>query len=612
MIASRAMLLAWARSPRRSAGADDQNRERERPATAPRSRLGFRSSHRRILHTFMAYLLIIAPATLADETVVNSKHDLSTFGPGPARALDESRVCIFCHTPHNSSPEAPLWNRYNPTTHYRIYRSRTTDARIDQPGPSSKRCLSCHDGSIALGLTLSRLATDPIPMTHPYIPPGNADLTNDLSDDHPIGFRYDRPLSNRDPQIRPPEMVDHRIMLGERNELECVACHDPHNNELGDFLRITEREGALCNTCHDMRGWRLSSHAISPRSVSLTATNGEPLPYRSMADNACRSCHVPHGAPRREQLLADRPSQLCLNCHDGLGAKDIHSALNQHSGHRINKLAERRLPAGARPRVGRSVECTDCHNPHAVARDLLTSGLRTGLAGSMIPPAMREVPGVSLSGLPVPRSQFYYEVCFQCHSDRPVIVPDRIVRQQDAAGNIRQQFLPTAASAHPVAFASRNTADVPSLLPEYRQRRTISCQDCHNNPDALDAGGFSPSGPHGSRYDFLLAARYETSDFTVESPQTYDLCYQCHDRTSILNDESFEHHRTHIVRGRAPCSACHTPHGVSGSASQHSHLINFDISIVSAERFFADTGRFSGTCTLTCHGVRHVNLAYGP
>ena len=63
----------------------------------------------------------------------------------------------------------------------------------------------------------------------------SANLTSDLSDDHPIGFRYDRALSNRDAQLRPVELVDHRIILGERGELECTACHDPHNNELGDF-----------------------------------------------------------------------------------------------------------------------------------------------------------------------------------------------------------------------------------------------------------------------------------------------------------------------------------------------------------------------------------------
>jgi hypothetical protein len=311
-------------------------------------------------------------------------------------------------------------------------------------------------------------------------------------------------------------------------------------------------------------------------------------------------------------LLRDRPSLLCIRCHDGVGGKNILSVADQRSGHSINRFVERPLRAENRLRIGRSVECRDCHNPHSVAPDVSLGPLRTATRGPQVPPAMRDVPGVTLAGAPVPEARLYFEVCFRCHSDRPVIVPNRIIRQQDSAGNVRRQFLPTVASAHPVAFASRRTGEVPSLLPALASRQTIGCQDCHNNPDALSAGGLGPEGPHGSRFDHLAAARYETADFTIESAQAYALCYKCHDRTSILNDESFPHHRTHVVRGRTPCSACHTAHGVSGSASQHSHLINFDLSIVSAERLFLDTGRFSGSCTLTCHGVRHVNFAYGP
>jgi predicted CXXCH cytochrome family protein len=556
-------------------------------------------------------VLLAAAAAPGDESVLYSKHDLSAFGPGPIRALDESRVCIFCHAPHNASPAAPLWNRYNPTTYYRIYRSSTTDARVDQPGPASKLCLSCHDGSIALGLTLDRPLTSPIPLTHPYIPSGPTNLTNDLSDDHPVGFRYDRVLSNRDRQIRPPQLVDHRLPLGERGELECTACHDPHNNELGDFLRLPEREGVLCLSCHDLEGWRLSAHANSSRAVPPTVTNGLALPYRSMFDNACRSCHTSHSAPWRERLLYDRPSQLCLDCHDGLTAANILTVMDQRSGHRLNRLAPQRRSPEDRIGLSRFVECSDCHNPHAVGHEIPV-GPRTARTGPLLPPALQQVPGVSLAGLPVERATYYFEVCFRCHAERPVILPQRVYRQQDTLGNVRLEFLATAASAHPVTFPARNVGEVPSLRPDLRIRAFLSCQDCHNNPDALDEGGLAPNGPHGSRFDHLLVARYETRDFTLESPQAYALCYRCHDRNSILADESFRLHRTHVVRGRAPCSACHTAHGVPGSSAQHGHLINFDLAIVGGERFYQDTGRFSGSCTLTCHGVRHVNFAYGP
>jgi predicted CXXCH cytochrome family protein len=552
------------------------------------------------------------PPARADDRVVNSKHDLSVLGPGPIRAVEEDEVCIFCHTPHNASPAAPLWNRYNPTTYYRIYRSPTMEARVDQPGPASKLCLSCHDGSLALGLTLDRPLTDPILMTHPYMPSGPSNLTNDLSDDHPIGFRFDRALSNRDRQLRPPQLVDHRVPLGPLGELECTACHDPHNNEVGNFLRITDRDGVLCTTCHDLAGWPLSAHANSPRTVSPTVTGGEALSYRSMRDNACRACHLSHSAPHREHLLYDRPSQLCIDCHDGLGATSILPVLDQRSGHRVSRFYERRRPPETRFRALPIVECTDCHNPHAVVATLAPEPLAPGHGSPRVPLAMQFVPGISLSGLPVDPATMYYEVCFRCHADRPVLLPRRIIRSRDAGGNIRREILPTAASAHPIAFPARDTGEVPSLVSEARVRRFVGCQDCHDNPNARDAGGLEAAGPHGSPYDFLLAARYETHDGTAESPQAYALCYRCHDRNSILGDESFTLHRSHVVRGRVPCSACHAPHGVSGGAAQHSHLINFDISIVGGQRSYVDTGRFSGSCTLRCHGVTHANFTYAP
>jgi predicted CXXCH cytochrome family protein len=559
-----------------------------------------------------AWLVLLSRPGLADESVMNSKHDLSAFGPGSVRAVEEDRVCIFCHTPHRASGEAPLWNRFNPRTHYRIYDSSTTDARIDQPSGSSKLCLSCHDGSIALGLVRSREPTEPIQMTHPFMPANESDLTNDLSDDHPIGLRFDRQLSNRDSQIRSPDLVDHRIPLGPRGELQCTACHDPHNNELGDFLRITNREGALCTTCHDMSGWRRSSHARSSKSVPATVTNGERQPFRTMRDNACLTCHRSHGAPNKERLLRGPLSEMCVDCHDGITGRDILAATGQRSGHLPRRVSSRHDPTENPMTMRPHVDCVDCHNPHAVRPNALAS---TGFGASTIPlalpPAMAETPGVSASGVVLDRARFYHEVCFRCHADNPVRITNRIVRQRDDQGNIRRQFQRTSASAHPITFSARAIGESPSLTAEARARRFVDCQDCHNNPDARQLGGGGANGPHGSRFPFLLARRYETASPTAESPQAYALCYDCHDRNSILGDESFPLHRAHVVRGRTSCSACHSPHGVGGSSAQHDNLINFDVSVVHGERFFRDTGRRSGSCTLTCHGVRHVNFTYG-
>jgi len=177
----------------------------------------------------------------ADDSILNSPHDLSARGPGPIRAHHEREVCIFCHTPHNAMPQTPLWNRHLPRTHYRIYESSTLDARVDQPSGPSKMCLSCHDGQLALGAVLSKPDLHPIVTSPRTMPPGPTDLTTDLSDDHPIGFRYDRALAAADSQIRVPELVSRELPLGTHGEMHCTTCHDPHNDSLGNFLRITDQ-----------------------------------------------------------------------------------------------------------------------------------------------------------------------------------------------------------------------------------------------------------------------------------------------------------------------------------------------------------------------------------
>jgi hypothetical protein len=74
------------------------------------------------------------------------------------KAVAEAQTCLFCHAPHSASTVAPLWNRGNPGSTYTPYSSSTSVARPGQPTGASLLCLSCHDGTIALGDVLSRSA----------------------------------------------------------------------------------------------------------------------------------------------------------------------------------------------------------------------------------------------------------------------------------------------------------------------------------------------------------------------------------------------------------------------------------------------------------------------
>jgi ribosomal protein L40E len=223
---------------------------------------------------------------------------------------------------------------------------------------------------------------------------------------------------------------------------------------------------------------------------------------------------------------------------------------------------------------------------------------------------MQGISGVAITGAVTPRAQFEYEVCFRCHADNPER-PQTTITRQITQTNTRLEFEPSGPSFHPVAApgVSRN---VPSLRPPMTVATQIYCTSCHSSDSSSGA-----RGPHGSVYRYLLAGRYETADFTAESSSSYELCYRCHSRNSILGNESFAAHRQHL-ENEIPCSACHDAHGISssqGTSLNNSHLINFDVAIVQPDpdtgrRVFEDGGVLHGTCYLLCHGRKHSPAEY--
>ncbi len=565
-----------------------------------------------LLHRLMFFMGILSTAcpAVGQDRVSQTVHNLSVSGPGRIRAASETQVCVFCHAPHNTQGVRPLWNRQLPTTAYDIYTSTTLDANPGQPTGASKLCLSCHDGTIALGSVLSR--ADRIRMVGgDYIPAGLTNLGTDLSDDHPISFPYTSGLAAADQQLLVPSALPPEIRLDANSELQCTSCHDPHRNVYGDFLVKPDRFGELCRACHAMTGWPGSSHEAAGTPVSGNPSGS--WPYATVAENACRSCHRPHTAGGHQRLLIqEAEEENCLDCHNGLVARtDILSLLNKQSAHDPRNYLNIHDPVEATASPNVHVECTDCHNPHAVTTPT------PGTAYRPIGATMQNVRGVTQGGGETAVAQHEYEVCYRCHGDTAVSIPGRIVRLSDTP-NLRLRFSPTNPSFHPVV-ASSPSSDTVSLIPDLPSGSLIRCTDCHNNDAGPRAGGSGPDGPHGSAYAFLLERNYTVTDDTSESAFEYALCYKCHERTSILSDESFKEHKKHIVGERAPCSACHDPHGVStvaGSTSDHTHLINFDITIVRPEPQsgileFRDLGRFAGSCTLVCHGKRHRDQRYG-
>ncbi len=552
-----------------------------------------------------------ASASEADISV--TKHNLSISGPGPIKSSTEQEMCVFCHTPHRARTDTGLlWNRGDSAVNnYTTYESSSMLATPEQPSGASKLCLSCHDGTIALGAVLSRDQEIEFAGGVRFLPDGDSLIGSDLSDDHPVSFLYDENLANTNGELHSPSILTNQVKLDASGRLQCTACHDPHDNTLGNFLTQSLSYSNLCLTCHDPTDWSGSSHANSLNTWDGVGTDPWPhTEFNTVAENACLNCHLPHNAGADENLLRfPFEEDNCITCHNGnIAATDIESELAKSFRHPVQDTTGVHKNAEDPTSFMTShVECADCHNPHRVS-DLdqsppLVKGVQLGVSG------------INNLGLKVEDANFAYEICFKCHADNNVLTFVDINRQLSQI-NTRLEFDLTNPSYHPVEGAGKNP-NVPSLLSPLNENSIIYCTDCHANDGGPGADGPGPAGPHGSEYPHLLERNYTTLDQTQESSFEYALCYKCHDRNSILNDESFTEHGKHIEDQDTPCSACHDPHGVSasqGTPMNNTHLINFDRNIVSPNASgvlqFEELGTFRGSCSLSCHGEEHNMKTY--
>jgi predicted CXXCH cytochrome family protein len=557
-------------------------------------------------------LFVLALASLASPAharVAGSKHDLSARGGAKGAATGANRICVFCHTPHVSASVVPVWARSQPTLLYTPYSSPTLQATVGQPTGTSKICLSCHDGTIALSAVPSPTGQ----LFGPYPLSERANLSSDLSDDHPVSFTYDSGLVAQDPELVSPTALPEEIWLDKNDQMQCTSCHDPHSNTYPYFLVIENTYSRLCTACHDKQGWARSAHANS--SAGWDGSGTDPWPYTeesSVAANGCASCHTPHSAGVPESLLVFRlEEENCLSCHDGSTARsDIAAEMRKPSRHAVDAYYGVHVAVEDPYSMPRHVECHDCHDPHATFEGTASAPYVTA--------PLTGVPGVSASGTPAEIAQYEYEVCFRCHADGPE-VPAPYVERQILQPNIRLKVDVRNPSFHPIVENGQNI-DVPSLIFPLNEASVIYCTDCHSS----DSRGASTErrGPHGSVWPFLLEQEYSTSDGTFESFDSYAMCYKCHDRNVVLGDRSFPTHRTHVVDDTTPCSVCHDPHGISatqGNFTNNTHLINFDVSIVepvpepsvnAGRLMFEDLGANRGRCYVACHGMVHDGVEY--
>ncbi|MGC2063427.1 MAG: cytochrome c3 family protein [Thermodesulfovibrionales bacterium] len=559
----------------------------------------------------VALILSLPLVANSQSDIAGTKHNLSMSGPGELRSLTETRICIFCHTPHNAAPRTPLWNKEIVEGNvYVPYDSSTMGALVSQPSGPSRLCLSCHDGTLALGAVLRPAGG--IEVTGQITPGRPSYIGTNLSAHHPVSFSYYDSLPNSELEPLLPE----GLLFYGAGFIHCSTCHNAHDNHYGKFLVADNSYSRLCTKCHIKAAWNFSTHRTSVSILPVPLPGKAWTGWSNVAEYGCEGCHTPHSAGGPKRILYNlKEEENCYRCHDGTVAlKNIKAQFqNKPSVHPVEATTGTHDPAETRlsPFVAGHVECVDCHNPHAVNNRTAVPPFISGM--------LDMVAGVDSNGLAATPAKYEYEICFRCHSDMTSQLPF-VPRVVDST-NARVAFSLGNPSYHPVVGVGANLSipSIPSALnPALSASSTIYCSDCHS-----DDGGLS-RGPHGSVYAPILKERYETMDGTLENFQNYALCYRCHERDSILRDDSFRKsslsnkggHSGHLAAG-SPCSACHDPHGIrdDGATGNHTNLINFDTRTVTPAAgniypFFTDLGSFRGSCTLVCHGKTHLNASY--
>jgi hypothetical protein len=298
----------------------------------------------------------------------------TTANPNAVKAQDETQVCVFCHTPHNATNtgKAPLWNRKQYTATYTRYTSESMDADklgaySDQPGGSSVLCLSCHDGTVAMGevsvlpkntgttgstITMNGTNAGKMPVGKGINTGYTPNLGSNLTNDHPISITYNNAVAEADTELarmdgsqkdiqtggaligirgkgyKPTLPLEATGPLGE-GQVQCASCHDPHLYDSTDpkrkFLRLNRlakdepsatvefdpATDIICMGCHRKlySAWGRSAHAkksTANETYTDAAADLRGFPRGTTVWQAsCLNCHDMHTVQGSRRLMRE-------------------------------------------------------------------------------------------------------------------------------------------------------------------------------------------------------------------------------------------------------------------------------------------------------------------
>lgn len=242
----------------------------------------------------VAVLVLGMTAHAANAPIINSLHNMNNvFGPN---TIENNEVCLPCHAPHNQPDQSLdlLWNHVMPTQSYTLYPvGQGTAPGLDE---TSRKCLSCHDGSVAVDSYGSVNGVNGIHTGTHIMPVGfQIGANGDLSHDHPVGVTY------------PGLSADGTTY----NATGTHGFKDPTKFSSTSYSPNGQKDASGNYTTVSNY---VNSSGNSIRSTGGSMSFGTTGSYNNIV--GCGTCHTPHDQSYGFLHIPNQNSQLCLTCHD--------------------------------------------------------------------------------------------------------------------------------------------------------------------------------------------------------------------------------------------------------------------------------------------------------
>lgn len=486
----------------------------------------------------------LAGSGWAASAVSQTKHNFSASGWAQGNAIadpNQQQICVFCHTPHGATQGAvPLWNKSlpSPTTYTPYSSSSITATDLSFPNGSSQLCLSCHDGTVAIGkvnvvsgqsnVTLSVTGTGP----GGVMPAGPSNLGTNLTADHPISFTYNTTVANNNTELQDPSTSNALIANASLNPkptfplqgglLQCTSCHDPHSTSAkflrGNMLQQTvgpstgtpfvfsAANDIMCLACHRKPSWPRSAHGSTDASIPAetytdTAATANEFPTGTATwQAACLNCHTPHAQPGASRLIRNGTptSNACFACHAQTGNTKGAALQNQGTANfpvpdvKTDFTSTYHMPLDNNPSQDDPGNITN-NNPPIVP----TAGKGADMLLSQTLLRKQNV------------------TCIDCHN------PHRVIKNRLADGS----YLPSPSGTHPLNSFSSPTNVASGVL------RGAWGVEAYTTPSAtfgIPVTSFTIKRGDPGQTSFFTGSVPINQNFTNYLTREYQICLKCH------------------------------------------------------------------------------------